>query len=336
MLTYQLRNEINKILDALDESQTFIQVVENIYEAQQQTSSALIHNISKDASSGTLKSQYQRIRSCIQEVSHRELYASLETLQKCIKESFDSAFELDRHLKNLVDEIDSFSSVYDNFLSNPNYTNTARLGLVSQQLFVSIIATKQALRCVLSHLIEKEHEIPEGVKELSVYLPDSMDCKVFSEKLNSIYVIYHELCLLFDISEAESPLQIKKVESGSFFAELLGNNKIVNLMVDFLRLSASHFYHTYTKEGKIKALPTKLESANNVLDFVERLEKAGVDTNSMKDELEKTGHSIVRELNTLLIDQSEIVVNEKQIIIDKEKNLHLSEQTPKIGEIEKD
>jgi len=65
----------------------------------------------------------------------------------------------------------------------------------------------------------------------------------------------------------------------------------------------------YTREGKIEAIPKRIEVINEVLGLRSRLAAEGVDTVQMEEEIVKCGIKISEQLNSLLGDQGVITLN---------------------------
>jgi hypothetical protein len=74
---------------------------------------------------------------------------------------------------------------------------------------------------------------------------------------------------------------------------------------------AVHYLHrNYTRDGKIRNIPKKLEVVDSVLQLEIKLKEAGIDTSQMKDNIQKASVKISQQLNDLLGDESRVKVNE--------------------------
>lgn len=111
------------------------------------------------------------------------------------------------------------------------------------------------------------------------------------------------------VSTESYPLRIYKIESGSFLAKLIGHDKVIDLLARLIDRSVGFLHRNFTTEGKIAAIPTKVDSLNSVLGFSNQLQAHGVDVRNLRDEIAKGAVFVAQDLNKLLKGQPAVRVN---------------------------
>lgn len=213
---------------------------------------------------------------------------------------------------DLIRETSNFEQMYDSYVGNQTASNALPILLSAKTLKVKIQAFFDSMRLFLA--ISGSEPEP-GVEEatLSLWLPAHLDLSAFIEKLDALKELYSELCILFSVSESEYPLKIAKIESGSLWAKVFGDIRIIGMMVDFMRAGASWVYRSYTVEGKVASIPRKVDAIDSLLSLSQRLQDSGHDVSGMRPHIEKAAVSIAKDLATLLDDQPSVTVNELTI-----------------------
>lgn len=247
----------------------------------------------------------------VAQIRVRKFFSDLEIFQEILTDVGKTVPDSSFYIEELEEKIIEFSDFYDDFLSLQNAQNVAKLTSAASILNRDIHRFLKSLEFICDAL-----DSNNGVDEkpgLTLLLPATLNFKEFIDKLSALQTIYSELCQLLGVSESDDPLRIEKIESGSLLISLFGNDNILALIVDFLKSSASFFYRNYTTEGKISAIPSRLESLNAILEFTEKLDSLGVETKSMKVELSKSGQAIAKNLTELLDRQGSITINDSEI-----------------------
>lgn len=328
MLSFQLREEASQLLSAFESADSFFIMLNSINSSFPQLDKFLVQigegSERTNNAANQLRNHLGQLKITVQNVNIREFYSSLEQFQKSLNQAKDYGLDDLNIINGISGRIDIFAEKFENFISAYSPQTAAPVITEARELSSMLNGFKTALIFFESNLEEQHYELEEH-KELSLLLPSAMSMHQFAIKLISIDIIYSELCSLMNISTSEHPLLISKIESGSLWAKVLGNNKVIGLMVDFLNSSASFVYRNFTNEGRLSAIPRKLEAVNSVLDFTEKLEKAGVNVAEVKEHLQKSAVAISKELNTLLDGQAEITVNDKKHSIGEEVQKKLLE-----------
>lgn len=213
-------------------------------------------------------------------------------------------------LDNLIKEVQDLSHIYEEFIDDVSLKKTFNLIDSGDQLLRSIQGF------IHSSLIVKEALQPasfarDGYEEFSLLLPSTISYGDVLVKLTALEIIYSEVCNLMDVSTSEYPLQIIKIESGSLWLKVFGESRVITLLTKLMESGAAFIHRNYTTEGKITAIPKQVETVEAVLQLAERMEKMGIDTSNMKEELQKSSIVISSNLNKLLGGEPSITVNDQ-------------------------
>ncbi|MDM8545363.1 hypothetical protein QUF61_02610 [Candidatus Venteria ishoeyi] len=328
MLSFQLRDEAKKLLEAFEEAAQFFSMLNAINSSFPGIDNYLVQigqgGEKTNAAANQLRNHLAQLKNIVENINIREFYSSLEGFQKSLKNTQN--YELDdlSMIDAISKNIDLFANKYEIFISSYSPQNAAPVITEARKLSSILNGFKTALLFFESNLEEQHYEL-EDHEALSLLLPSSMSLNKFAVKLNAIDMIYNELCSLLNVSISEHPLIVNKIESGSMWAKVIGDNKIISLMIEFINSSASYIYRNYTKEGKLSGIPRKVDAVNTVLEFTSKLESQGIDINEAKEHISKSAVIIAKELNILLDGQAKITINNTTHSIGEEVQKQLLE-----------
>lgn len=250
-------------------------------------------------------------------INHRHFFKALEHFQRSIAELQSTPSPKSELISHLNARIEEFAGLYDEFLSNQSGKHAVPLIFAAQSLQAKLHVFIGSLQ--LFEEFVGESDIPTSSEApFSLWLPAHLDLADFARRLSALQSIYSELCMLLSISENDHPLRVSKIESGSLWAKVFGESRVVGLMVSFVEQTASWMYRTYTREGKLASVPRKVEAIDLLLGLTQRLNEAGLDTAEMHSHIEKSAVAISKDLATLLDGQASVTVNEQTISVGTE------------------
>mgnify|MGYP000971917468 CR=1 FL=1 len=333
MNSHQLIYEINKLLSTIQKQKYLMDLVKKIsgHSADLPTNLIdLIRNSTKDQYGNIAASEinsrltkiFDIVMAQLKDLRSRELFLSISEVESAIK-SFDS---YGRATENVVSPLQKylleFSTSYEQYLNALNGTQreTALINLIlSGGKLASAISTSNFVLSDIKNKLEGYALLKESadLKRFSLYTDSHVDFSRFAHNLYSINIIYIELCNLLKISLQEHPIVIVKIESGSAWTEFLAYPKIVDLLVSLIERSVDYFYRTFTREGKITALPRKVEAVEEIIELRKKMMALGIETSQIDAEITKATFVIADELNKLLAGEPKISVNGKIISIGK-------------------
>lgn len=260
-------------------------------------------------------------------INNRQFFKALEHFQGSIERLKPRDTTKAELISNLNTKVEEFATLYDVFLSNQNAENALPLLLAAKVLHIKIETLFDSLQLVEESICA--YDVPGNTEApLTLLLPAHLNLTEFAQRLFAIQTIYSELCMLLSVSESTYPLRISKIESGSLWAKVFGESRVVGMMVSFVEQTASWLYRSYTVEGKVASIPRKVEAIDSLLGLTERLSEAGINTSEMKDHIEKSAVAISKSLAEILDGQSSITVNDQTISVSSEISKELLERTP--------
>lgn len=258
-----------------------------------------------------------------------ECKALLVTLQKSM-ETLPQAIEISQ---SFIKYLQSFEHSLQGFLYDydaPSLLNFLESG---NELYDSYRLVKRYSEAALEALAPEE-AAPPGYDVLTLYIPSHQTYREVVEKLAAIAALYDEVCALAGVSAAEFPLQVSRLETGSLWLKIFGESKVMALLTKLIESGAGFIYRSFTREGRLRDIPRQIEVINSALKLTEELERAGIDTAGMKENIQKSSIVIAEKINTLLSGAASITINEQNYSIRQElERLNLNEgKAPLLGE----
>jgi hypothetical protein len=172
------------------------------------------------------------------------------------------------------------------------------------------------LESTVNILQSERRQAPENQADLSIFLENGTGIySQFLEKLQSIQVLYSEICQLLGVSEQEYPLRIVKIESGSLWTKVFGESKTIELLTRCAENSFDFLYRNYTREGQIASIPRQVGVLESTIQLAALLEEKGYDVSAMKEPIQKSGQIIAANLQELLQGQGKVQLNDKEYIV---------------------
>lgn len=328
MLSFQIKDEINKILASFEDAEYFFYCLEEI----NSTFNEIEEYIKLIAGGGDkatkavnqLRNHFATLKQRVEDVRPRSFFSSIDKLQSEICHAKKFGFNNSSQLDEIENKLNSFSHSYEIYIDSYSPQSAGSMMLEARVLASLLDGFKKGL-CFYLENIESSITDLENGRELSIVLQSTMTLSEFILKLQSIEKIYNELCMLFNVSTAEFPIQILKIESGSLWAKVFGDSKVIALLTNVIESGASFIYRNFTTEGKLSAIPKKIETIESILKLSEKLKKQGVDVGEITDDLKKSSVIVAKELNKLLSGQPEIVINSTKLSIGDEVQKKLIE-----------
>jgi len=337
MLLPTLTRRVEHALQALDSASPIFQVLEALDPIYEQIETYLLEiaegggsKIQDNASS--IHSQLASIPNVTKSLSARKLFREVEHLEQRISAALGEGVDEPKHIVEFLGGLDDFAEAYNIFVAHQTGINALPLLLSARRLRRSL----ESLRWFLEYIKVNSSSLlkhREDESEFSLILINISSLEDFAEKLAALHALYAELCYVLGVSVASHPLRIGNIQSGSLWTRLFGDTRVIGLMISLVEGSVQFLHRNYTNEGKIAAIPKKIESLDAILDFSNRLKNNGVDVAALQSSLAKSAASITDSLNTLVSNQPIVEVNGKVLSVAHELQQQLLEQiaTPKIS-----
>ena len=171
-----------------------------------------------------------------------------------------------------------------------------------------------------------EPKLDEDKKDISLFFDSTISYREVINKLIAIEAIYDELCRLLNVSTSQYPLELMKLEVGSWWVKLFGESKVIALATSLIEKSVFYLHRNYTQEGKIRTIPKNAEVINSLLDLSKSLKANGVDTKVLDENLEHSAIVLSNQLNDLLVGEPNVKVNDNKFYIGAELDQKLLDE----------
>lgn len=330
MLTFELQNTLNQFLSIRERADPFFSLLDQLASAYDSTLSQLAGiaegGQSLQTSANNLHTIFASAQGLVRNISVRGVMISLGELEKELENLSDIDDSTSNAVNTAKKAVSEVGTALDNFLSKGGGLNGWHLLREAKNAHIQLEMFDDTLAMVVEQL---EFPSTHGAESasLSVLMQGSNDLAGLVKRLSALQGLYSELCMLLNVSEAEYPLTIGKIETGSLWAKVFGESRVIGLMVDFVEAAAKYLYRTYTREGRITAIPAKVESLDRVIELSSKLKDLNINTDELDEELAKGAHAIARDLTSLLERQPSVTINGSKVSIgDEELARRLAEE----------
>lgn len=248
--------------------------------------------------------------------SMRDLFRMLDNIEEALEELPTDVPGSMPNGPGVRGAINEFSEAFESYARNESqlvYTNSLQPS--ARGLLLSLRSVHDLLRRITFNLQGQITADEPQQGRLRVELDSDLTLQTFSRKLSALDSLYSELSEILAPEALGSQALVLKVESGSLFADILGYPKVIDLMVSLIRDAIDFLYRSFTTEGKISALPRKVEALDSVLQLRSKLKDKGIDVDNMDDQIQKSSVLIAEQLNCLLAGQAKVTVNQRTYAI---------------------
>lgn len=174
------------------------------------------------------------------------------------------------------------------------------------------------------------HEIIEyekGINNLNIQLLNiSFDVKEFYEILGNIDDAYGTIGMI--VTKNNTPLKIKKIESGSLMAEIFGNEIVIAMSIYLLKKIIDIVYNKYSDFGKIDLIGKEIKSIAESAETLKKLDELGIKVN--KNNKKMIGECLataIYKLHKVVVKSPKIKINGELFSVnDAQKYLEYSKK----------
>lgn len=315
-LEFHLRLQIFKARAEMHE--TFAQTVEKIaskFGDCQEHFYRLAEGGDKHAqAAAAIQSVFTMLHKTTASISPRAFYRSLESFKADTVDLFAPPLDDYPFAKVLLKRVETFVELYDAYLATPTASAAAPLILEANTLRRLLQSDFAALE-LMDDFVKSQSAAGDGEEEFSMALYQPSSFSDFISKLQAFQTIYDELCQLLAVSQVDFPLRIGKIESGSLWLKVFGETKVIQLITSIVEATVGFLHRKFTDEGKIAAIPRKIESLDAVIHMTEKLRALGLETKDIDTNLRKSAVAISHSLATLLEGQPRVTLNDQLISV---------------------
>lgn len=208
---------------------------------------------------------------------------------------------------------DFMLEVYQSWIQNLNNKQHAiRLGEEIIKYEKVFLTCKKIYENFLNLYTDDKNMI-EKEKIFEIQLLDvKYDLKEFYSILESINEIYYELGNIMYANDGGivyEKLSIVKIESGSVWSKLFGDENILSTLAKFLNKTIDLIFNKYTLEGKLNRQQGINKTIKESLEMAELLKEKGYNVDESEENIQKAFLCSTKHLVNIATKSSKIVVN---------------------------
>jgi len=216
-------------------------------------------------------------------------------------------------LEPMARAISDFKVAYEEFVREYSFPSTLGLLEKARTLHLLIASLRVTLELIRQNLENQPFVMREGEGRLTIYFESHSSIQALSTKLLAFDRIYDKLCEVMTVSKSDWPIRIGKIETGTLFTDFFGAKPILEAMASIITGTAKYIHRTYTRDGKIGAIPKKLELVESLLMTAQKFEAAGLDASQIRESVQIAATQISQEAVNLLANEPMVIVNSEVI-----------------------
>jgi hypothetical protein len=182
----------------------------------------------------------------------------------------------------LLKSIENFRGSYVTFIQKATIETGVKVAMEAvgdaRELETSLEMVSAALFGIASQLPSAAESAAIKPGELSLVFDSEQQPEDVSRKLRALAEMYSEICGLSGVSQKKEPMHLMRLETGSLWAKLFGNSKVMELMEWCIKSGAGYVHRTFMAEGRIAVIPQDADVVESILVLRTRLEANDVDT----------------------------------------------------------
>ncbi|MDR8014417.1 hypothetical protein [Ectopseudomonas guguanensis] len=312
MINYHLKNKIENFLENTYQESELLEVLESLSATHDSLTKRLltILNTSSQGDTPTILRTIEKTKSSISTEVHNAIrktrFSTITRASEKIKTLTDSLL-IDATYE-ISTKTESFLECLDDYLHAPNNDSCFSLTASANELLRTLNEI-QSLGFSLGREKNNTHDNPS----VTIYIPGETDLESFSLKLSAIASILESCCQLLGLSTSEGEVEIEKIESGSFFAEISANPLVVALATIIITKGTDYIFNQINPTRKGEALKDSSENLEKILGIRDFLAKNNLKTEEIDEQIKKSAVLLAKKLNHLIEDQQEIEINNKII-----------------------
>jgi hypothetical protein len=308
MLKVDVRARMGEILQLLDSEPDFWATLSELREGFDAVAEALAQLITR----ADTDSLHQARNLCVGLTSSLEKLppgATFRTLHRLEDElgKLDSQWHPDHEVRPLATlelHVGLFLNAYETYISRRVIGDAFRVFFAA--------ATLADLRDAVTELAGSIHvslvdlAVPDAGGELTIRFDAPQTIRSVRDKLEALEVLYREIADLVSVDTAEDPLEIRALETGSFWIELIGNETVLGLLASGIGTSAIYYYNQFRLARR---LPRGAQQMEALLALKQQMQELGLSTANADAELEAAFTRMAQQMRKLVGDEPSIAVN---------------------------
>ncbi|WP_234121186.1 hypothetical protein [Clostridium hydrogenum] len=308
--------------DIVDSNKEQIELVNNLKEIRSYIGNALVrcNEINNNlfvaccsaatnqinAACSNLRNQYTMLRETLIAIDGYELK---DTINK-IKALYNN--EIIDLLLNTIEfdykEIIRIRRIFNNDADKSN--NYSQCFKILSDMIVKI----DTLETLFSYTSIINKDLCKGIKDAPLRIrsnTENITQESFKSIIHPIQIMYTQLCMILNVDEKVEPIEIVRVESGTWNFNINLNSDIGKIILGILSKFHEFFVRNFTRQGRKINIAESLDITSTELNIIKIMEEVGIDTSSLKPIAKETAAIIFKQANVFLSANPDVKVNEK-------------------------
>ena len=236
------------------------------------------------------------------------------------------------YIEEFLEYTDYMLEVYQEWIQNLNTKKYAiRLGEQIIKYEKNFSTCKNVYENFLELYTDKE-EVGHQ-KSIEIQLLDvEFDLEEFNSILDSINKVYCEIGNIIypDTGTQYEKLRIIKIESGSIWSRLSGNENILSAIAKFLNKTIDLVFNKFTLEGKLSRQQGLNNAIKDSLEMAETLKEMGYDIDKSKEDIQKAFLCSTKNLVNIASRSAKIKVNDEMHELNDNLKIKYIEENKKL------
>lgn len=308
MLSAELAAQVSALLESFEEAPALFEGLKLIQSIDQQSERPMLRIASGgnelNPGANELHTVFVQARSLLLQMSPRAFFKAIDSVGAALDQFLDGHTGPKGGLRQLRLQLDEFAAAFEKFSTN----QTGKHALPVLRLGPRLLAEFEILLASNSTLLEKLRsglEIDESEERITFYFSGDFSLEEIARKLGALNQIIETVASLVQGDAMGPSSRVLKLESGSLLFDLAVLKTVSSILKPFLSAVATFVYRNYTAEGRIRSIPPDAKAAiKSAMDVRAMLQKGGIDTTGMDNQLEAAGAVMAESVVMLLKNQA--------------------------------
>lgn len=246
----------------------------------------------------------------------KDFFGKVATSKHNINSYFDEYNHVDKSVVQLLAHLEELTDLYEKVInSNDNKKDVVVFLDRAMECSCEYEVMLDGLKCFVS-TITSNYDVNDMASEkyMELQLLDvEYNVGEFGAILTNLDNAYGTIASLFN-TEIKS-LKIVKIESGSLFSKVQGDENILKVIALILKRISDFIHYKFTKDGKLELNSSVMKTISNDMEIVSKLENVGIDVKKAKKNIESSLNAATSELYQIASNAPKLKINNQEIVI---------------------
>ncbi|MBB4223959.1 hypothetical protein [Variovorax guangxiensis] len=307
MLSAELAADIKSLLEGFQEANTLFEGLKLIQATEQQMEAPMrrmaVGGNEANAGANDIHALLAHARGVLPKMPPRAFFKAIDAAGATLGRFLAAHSDPTGRLFQLRENLDEFALAFETFSTDQTGKNALPVLRLGARLLI-VFETVTASYAGMLQELESGLETREDEESISFCFSGDFSLDEMAKKLAALNQIIEAIASLV-LGDATRPSsRVLKLESGSLGLDLAVLKSVSSILKPYLSAVVGYFYRNHIPEGRIRSVPSDAKAAiKSAIDVRVMLQKAGIDTTRMDDQLEIAGMVMAESVVMLLKDQ---------------------------------